>query len=59
VGRGRDDRRLRLWVFATNQRDGRVRAGFGEDLVGLLLIRSDVPFTLVQAAGLALCAFQY
>jgi hypothetical protein len=58
VGRGRGDHLPRLLVLAANQRDGRMRASFGQDPVGLVLIRSDVSSTHVNGVGPAPCAFQ-
>jgi hypothetical protein len=58
VGRGRGDHLPRLLVLAANQRDGRVRASLGEDLVDLVLIRPDVPSTHTGGVDLLLCAFE-
>src|SRR5271165_6155206 len=59
VGGSGGDGLPQLWVVAANERDGRLRAGFGDDLVGPLLIRSDVRLPLVDGVDLGLCAPQH
>ena len=59
VGRCRGNHLPCLVVLAPNQHQGPMRASFGEELVGLVLIRSGVPFPHVSGVDLTLCAFQH
>jgi hypothetical protein len=47
-----------LLVLAANQCEGRMRASFGEDLVGPVLIRSGVSFTLASGVDLSFAPFK-
>jgi len=59
VGRCRGNHLPRLVVLAPNQHQGPMRASFGEELVGPVLIRSGVPFPHASGVGLTPCAFQH
>jgi hypothetical protein len=59
VGRRRGNQLPRLLVVAANQRDGPMRASFAEDPVGLVLIRSDMPFTHASSVDPTPCSFQH
>jgi hypothetical protein len=59
VGRGRGDHLMRLRVLAGSQHQGRMRASSGQDLVGPVLLRPDVPATHLDSADPAPCAFRH
>jgi hypothetical protein len=59
IGRRRRDRLPRLLVLTANQHHGRMRASIGEDLVGPVLLRPDVPFALFSVAHSAPGALEH